>query len=219
MSSRSFPSRSRRRPMLLAVGVAAATLGAMAGAWTVSVVGQRQMVVVMARAVAVGSVIQAADLAVTPISADTSIPHLTLRDRDRLVGKIATSDLVAGSVVAPGQIADTVGKPGPGEAIAVIVLPATRIPAVGLRAGDPVLLVLNPTDQIPRDPMAGDQAAADNGVSSTVGYPGTVVRVGSADATSMVGVDVLLPEAQTPAIAARAAEGKVSIALRSRMGR
>lgn len=214
--------------MLLAVGVGLAALGAMAGAWTVSVVGQRQMVVVMARAVPVGSVIQAADLAVAPVSVDPSVPRLPARERAGLVGKIATSDLVAGAVLAPGQIADSAGRPGPGQAITVIVLPSTRLPAIGLRAGDPVLLVLPPADQTPGEQAASETsgqtagelaAQAGGGAASSRGLPGTVVRVGAADAASMVAVDVLVPEGQAPMVAARAAEGKVSLALRSRAGR
>jgi hypothetical protein len=199
-----FPVRARRRPMVLAAGVALAGLGAMAGAWLVTSVAERHPVLVVVREVPVGGIVQDADLGVAAVSVDAPVAWIPADRRREVVGKVATSTLTRGAVLVPGQVADTVGTPGTGDALAVIVLPASHLPAIGLRAGDPVLVVATDTTK--------DSPSAD----VPVRFPGRVVRVGSVDSASMVPIDVLVPDADVATIAAYAADGKVAIALRAR---
>jgi hypothetical protein len=80
-----------------------------------------------------------------------------------------------------------------------VALPASRIPAIGLRPGDAILLVSTPAAQ---DDVPDGQPAS---------IAARVVRVGPADVNGLVPVDVLVTSTDGPALAARAATGRVAV--------
>src|SRR3954451_7182400 len=67
------PGRARRRPALLAAAVALVAAGAVAGVAVVNSAGHREAVLVMARPVAVGSVVGDGDVAVAQVYVDPSV--------------------------------------------------------------------------------------------------------------------------------------------------
>lgn len=198
-----LPGRARRRPALMAAGATLAALGGLAGMWLVNTAGHREPVLVVARPVAVGSVIQDADLAVAQVYVDASVARVPAAARAGLVGKVATSNLTVGALLAPGQVSDSTGVPAPGQVLAVVTVPANRIPAVGLRTGDVIRVVSTPVEQA--DPRAS--------VSPPSSIPATVVRVSGPDASSVVSVDVLVADADGDPLAALAATGRIAIVL------
>lgn len=191
--------RGRQRPVLFAASVTVAVLAAIVGIWQLNAAWQRLPVLVMARAIPVGTVIQDADLAVAEVYVDAAVAHVTAAQRPQLVGKIATADLAAGALLAPGQIGD-VTPPSTGQALVVVAVPASRIPAIGLRPGDSILVVSTPAAQA--DVPAGQPASV----------PATIVRVGVPDAdSSLTPIDVVVAASDGPTVAARAATGRVAI--------
>lgn len=197
----------RRRPWLVAGGVLLAIVGALTALWLVNATAQRRPVLVMARTVAMGSVITDADLAVTGVSSDPGVATVAASGRHEVVGKVARTELVAGSLLAPASLA-TAAAPARGEVLVVLALPPSRVPATGLTPGTPVLVVSTPT------------AEADAG---SVGAPptivATVVRVGTPDLNGVTTVDVTVPAGDGPALAARAATGRIAVVVRPAGGK
>ena len=192
----------RRRPGLLAAGVVLAVLGALAALWMVNAAGQRVPVLVLARTVPVGAAVADADLAVTDLSAGPGIVAVEAGRRSEVVGQVARTELVAGSLLSPDQLAPA-GLLEAGQVLVVIALPPSRMPATGLAPGTPILVVSTP-------PTDADATAA----SAPASIAATVVRVGTPDLNGLTPVDVALPAGDGPALAARAATGRIAVVVR-----
>lgn len=206
------PGRARRRPALLAAGVALAAVGALAGVALVNSAGHREAVLVMARPVAVGSVVGDGDVAVAQVYVDPSVQRVPATDRASVAGRVATTDLTAGELLAPGQVADSAKVPRPGQVLTSVTVPASRVPAVGLQPGDVIRVVSTPADQ--GDPAAAAVSASGSPSGSGAGsIAATVVRVSGPDASSNVSIDVVVADVDGDGLAARAATGRIAIVL------
>src|SRR5665648_701078 len=184
--------KGRRRPALITAGVALAMLGALVAVWLVTSAGDRADVVMLARDVPYGASLTSADLALTAVAVDAA----------SLVGQVAAADLVAGSLLAPGQVTAS-APPGPGEVLVPLPVSTERLPASGLTAGDRLLVVDTPA------------AAADPPSDAPASFAVTVVRLGSPDLNSVSVIDVVVAEADGPGLAARAATGRFALVLQS----
>jgi len=190
--------RARRRPALLALGVALVALGALATVWLVGSQAQRTSVVVMARDVPYGAVVSEADLSTTDVSLDPGVSVLSATERDRVVGMTAATALSAGSLLSPAQLRAT-SPPSPGQVLVGVAVAATRMPAGGLSAGDRILIVDTPPADA--DPPSGVPAS----------IAALVVRVGPVDLNGVSVVDVTVATGDGPALAARSATGRIAI--------
>ncbi|WP_448060648.1 SAF domain-containing protein [Cellulomonas hominis] len=190
--------KGRRRPGLMVVGIALALVGALVSVWLVASAGQRTGVVVVARDVPYGATLSAQDLTITDVFLDPSIASIPSGDAASLVGQVAAVGLVAGSVLAPGQVM-AAGPPAPDEVIVPLALTPSRIPAGGLVAGDRLLVVDTPPEQA--DPPSAEPAT----------FEVTVARVGPPDLNGVVVVDVVATTGDGPDLAARAATGRFSL--------
>ena len=197
--------RGRRRPGLITAGVGLVMLGALVAVWLVTAAGNRTPVVAVAHDVPYGAVITAADLTRADVSVDSSVVTVPAGDAASLVGKVAATDLVAGSLLAPGQVT-TAGPPGPGEVLVPLAVAAKKIPAGGLTAGDRLLIVDTP----PAD------ADPPTGALHTIGV--TVARVGAPDLNGVVVIDVIAREGDGPGVAARAATGRFALVVQGHGG-
>ena len=193
------PVRGRRRPWLLGLGALLAALGALTVVWLVGAAGQRQEVLAVRADVAYGEVVTADDMTIARVSVDPGISVLPGADRDAVVGQVATTRLTPGMLLTAGMV-EPVGEPGPGRVLVPIAVPAERMPAGGLRAGDRILAV----DSEPAGPDAGVSVAA----SPTAA---TVVRVGPADINGVTVVDVTTTAAAGPRLAVSAANGHIAL--------
>src|SRR5690554_5033421 len=93
--------KGRRRPGLVTAGVALTMLGALAAVWLVASAGDRTQVVMLARDAPYGATLTSADLALTSVAVDPGVAIVVADDAASLVGQIAATDLVAGSLLAP----------------------------------------------------------------------------------------------------------------------
>lgn len=192
--------RGRRRPGLVALGVALTALGALAAVWLLTSVGERTPVLTLARDVPAGTVITQADLARTQVAVDPGVATVAAADAATVVGMVAAGDLVAGSVLAPGQLTAT-APPGEGEVLVALAVRATQLPAGGLAAGDRLLVVDTP--QQGSDPSSVPPAT----------LAATVVRLGPPDVNGVSVLDVTTSEGDGPAMAARSATGRFALVL------
>ena len=197
------PVRGRRRPWLLGLGALLAGLGSLTVVWLVGAAGQRQEVLAVRSDVAYGEALTADDITIARVSVDPGIAVLPGVDRDAVVGQVATTRLTPGMLLTEGMV-EPVGEPGPGRVLVPIAVPAERMPAGGLRAGDRILAV----DSEPAGPDAGASGAAEPTAA-------TVVRVGPADINGVTVVDVTTTAAAGPRLAVAAANGHVALIVES----
>ncbi len=191
--------RLRRRPLLVVIAAALVAAGALLGVllW---LGGAGAEVVVVRAGVDRGAVITAQDLGTARVSVDPSLRTVPAAQLQSLVGKRASSDLVAGALLTPDQVADAV-IPAAGQSVVGVPVAAGLMPATPLRAGDVVRLV--------QTPGQGGEVTG-----TPVAIAATVVAVTPGDTQTVV--DVVVESGQAADLAARAATGKVAVVLDSR---
>ncbi len=186
------PVRGRRRPWLLGLGALLASIGALTVVWLVGAAGQRQEVLAVRSDVAYGQELRAEDLTIARVSVDPGVAVLPASSRDEVLGQVATTALSAGMLLTSGTV-EPAGEPGPGRVLVPIAVPAERMPAGGLRAGDRILAV----DAESENPSAATSA--------------TVVRVGPMDVNGVSVVDVTTTASAGPSLAVASANGHVAL--------
>ena len=150
-------TRSGRRRSWSAVTLSALLVvasGLAVAAWGLHA-GQKESVVTVRGDLVEGHVIERSDLASASVAGvGDSIP---LAQIDTVVGKTTTVDLVAGQILTGAAITSST-MPAPGQAMVGLSLDPTRVPVLGLAAGDRVDVIAVPG---PQD--AGVSVATDGG--------------------------------------------------------
>jgi hypothetical protein len=172
----------------------------LAAVWLVNSAGQRTPVITVVREVPYGSVVTEADLGTTNVSVDATVQTIPASEASTIVGSVAATNLVAGSLLGPAQLTTT-APPGTDQVLVAVAIPATRMPAGGLQAGDHVLVVDTPNPD----------AAPSGEPPGTI--PATVVRLGPVDVNGITVVDVTVATGDGPALAARSATGRIALVL------
>lgn len=186
--------RRRRRSRLLLLGVLLAVLGAVAGVVVVGQVSRRVEVIAVARTVGFGNVVTAADLRSVSLPTDTSLATIPWeRAADEVIGRFAATDLLPGQVVTPGAVTDE-RQPDPGWAVVGVAVEAGRAPATPLAPRDQVLVV-------------------DSGELSRRGTDAVVLRADPPVGGAPGAVDLLVADADAPAVARTAAAGRAVLVL------
>ena len=165
--------------------------------------GSRQPVLVVARAVPAGSVIDDSDLAVVRISTDAALRPVAASQRTSIVGRTAAVPLAAGTLLSASELGPPVGLRA-GEAAVGVALKAGQYPP-GLAQGATVRVV---DVGAPSSTGAGTTSA---GVTVVNSATVTSVSLPGADtaATTVVGLEV--PEVQADLVAALAAAGRIAL--------
>jgi hypothetical protein len=197
------PPRIRRRPGLLAIGVALIALASLAAAYLTQVVGSTVPVVAIAQNMRAGEVLDRTDLRIANINADPALHPIGASQLNALIGKRAAVDLSAGSLLTDAAVTDRV-LPGAGRSLVGIALTAAQLPAEPLRAGDRVRIVDTPGAQ------GGPPSATPATIAAEV-----VSTVGPND-TGMTIVNVTVDAGRAADLAARVATGRVALVLDSR---
>ena len=81
------PTRNRRRPMLIALGVVVTALGVLASVYLVNNAGDTRQVLAMRTAVSRGQTIDAGDLTIAQISLDPAIKTVPAADRGNIIAR------------------------------------------------------------------------------------------------------------------------------------
>ncbi|MFF3982308.1 SAF domain-containing protein [Streptomyces sp. NPDC001828] len=204
----------RRRPGVLALAAALIAAGAVGNYWYWTQNGQRTPVLVVARDVAAGTVIQDADLAEASVALDPALKAIGTGQRTQVVGKRAAVALLPGALLAPGQITSR-----------TLVHQDEQLVGLNLKPGQLPDSPLKPEDQV-QVVFTGDStvtASGKNGRPGQDGGPVTVdariVRVGAKqDSTGQQVIDVAVKSADGPRLAAQAAAGNVALAVKAASG-
>ena len=112
--------KGRRRPLMLALGLALVAVGALTSVWLVSSASQRVAVLVLARDVPYGSPITAADLTTTDVSVDPNVATIPASELDTVVGSVAATSLSAGSLLSRPQFTAAAPLDSPAAAVAMV---------------------------------------------------------------------------------------------------
>ena len=193
----------RRRPGLLAAGVALVALGALAAAYLTQVVGNTVPVVAVVQTVPAGEVIDRTDLAVANVAADPALAPVAASRLETFVGLRAAVDLSAGSLLTDQAVTDEV-VPAAGRSLVGVALTSAQLPAAVLQPGDRVRVVDTPTAQ-------GEPPS-----TTPTTIPGEVASVVGPDDTGLTVVNLLVTDDRAADLAARVATGRVALVLDSR---
>ncbi|WP_330334777.1 SAF domain-containing protein [Streptomyces sp. NBC_00536] len=204
----------RRRPGLIALSIALMAAGGLSGALLFTVSGQRSSVLVVARDIPVGNAITDADLAPASLALDPAVKVVPTAKKSAMVGQRAAVTLKAGALLSPGQVTSA-SLVKAGEQLVGVALKPSQLPASRLSPGQKVLIVSTPD---PAQASAGAAKQADPAAAPQT-LAATVVAVGvAAPATGVVVVDVAVPSASGPTLAARVATGAVALIVAAQDG-
>lgn len=197
------PARSprgvvRRRWGRIGAGAAAAVLGAWLFAALYLSAGNRTEVLVMAHDVDRLERLERSDLRVVRLSEDSDVASVDAGRIEEFMGRAAGVDLVAGSLLAPGQVLPA-GREllGAGEAVVGLLVGPGDSPVGSLRRGAPVLVVVRPAAGSQGDPVEVEGWVFD--------ASGEVLN------TRERPVEVAVPRARAGLISAAAADRRVSV--------
>jgi len=172
------------------------------GAWLFAALylsaGNRTEVLVVARDVERLEVIERSDLRVVRLSEDSDVASVDASRVEEFVGRVAGVDLVAGSLLAPGQVLPA-GREllGAGEAVVGLLVGPGDSPVGSMRRGAPVLVVVRPAPG-----SQGDAVEVEGWVFDA---SGEVLN------TRERPVEVVVPRSRAALVSAAAADRRVSV--------
>lgn len=197
------PGRRARLPELV-VGAALMVGFALAAVlWHMSTT-EKDPALALAAPVARGEVVEAADLRVVYVASDDPIARLGKADADEIIGRVALSDLPAGTLLTRGSVAPQLSV-GPGEALVGLALDPGQVPSTRLLPGDLVNVVAGPTE--------GAASPVDGRATAVVASRATVYAVEDLRTEGRRFVSVKLPESDANRVAAVAERGPVRLVL------
>ncbi|MFI5808582.1 SAF domain-containing protein [Streptomyces sp. NPDC051561] len=165
--------------------------------------GERQPVLTVVRPVAAGAVIEATDVGVVRLGVDDATQVVRAGERGAVVGRRAVVPLVAGQLLASGQVGDAAEFPGAGQALVVIGAEPGMLPA-GLAAGQRVAVVPGAA------PGAGE-ATSEEAAKVPDPVLGVVHAVSRPETSSGKGAVTVLVDAGAVRRAAQMAEPRVAV--------
>lgn len=195
--------KAQRRPRLLALSVALMAAGALGGGYLITGLSNTQQVLALRETISRGEKITAESLVIANVGSDPALHPVLASDADSVLDQYAATDLPVGSLLTTDAVSRA-PVPAPGSSIVGVALKAEQMPSHPLTPGDQVRLVTIPGEQA-AEPTTGEPTTVSAVIQSTT----TVM-----DTTTVV-VNVTVPRAQAPALAARAAAGRVALVLDS----
>lgn len=199
------PPKLRRRPAFIAGGVAAICVGALLAVWVWTSTTHTVEVLAARSTIHQGSLITAEDLTRVRISGDPAVKPLPASAYESLIGQRAALDVAAGSLLT-SESTSTDALPPQGKSVVGISLTAAQVPALPLRGGDLVRIVVTPG----QDGTVPDRAPEFSSAE--------VVDTRLDEVSGNTVVDVLVPYAEASVLAVRAAIGNVVLVLDSSQG-
>jgi hypothetical protein len=198
------PTRARRRPALIALGLALVALSVLGSVYLATSLGQTYQVLAVTSDIARGAPITPGDLGVAelPEGSGSSLLKPVLADQldEMTTDKVATADLKAGQLLTADSVATELQPPA-GQSIVGIALAPNQMPTQDLKAGDRVRVV--------ETPATGGEPP----VQAPFAIAATVVSTQQITIGEQTVVDVQVTSSNAAALAARAATGRVAIVI------
>lgn len=201
------PPKLRRRPIMVAAGIAAVSLGALLSVWAYTSSSDTQSVIAVRETINRGELIEEKDLMAVNVSLDPALRPVAAADASsQVIGKRAALDLAAGGVVTSEQVTDTLLPPADQSIVGVSLSPA-MLPANQVKMGDVIRVV-----EVP-GPQAASSAEEDSGPVRTV--DGTVVGIHTDAAGGNTVVNILVPAQDAPEVATWSAGARAALVVDS----
>ncbi len=194
------PVRTRRRPLLVGLGIALTALGGLGAVWLASTGTGTVTVVGVAKEVRAGDVIQKDDLVGVQVAPDSPLHTLSVDQYADVVGKRSLVRLLPGSLLNPDAVADKL-VPGAGQALVGLSLGPAQRPALQFDAGDVVQILYSPGNQ---------EAAASSPPPPVLG---TVVSTQDDPDANRLIVNVTVDASSAPRVATWGSAGRATIVL------
>ena len=197
------PTRARRRPALVALGLALVALSVLASVYLVSMLGQTYPVLAVTADIPRGTQIEPSDLAPVDLPLGTTLLEPVPADQlEQMTTMIAAVDLRPGQLLTLNSLVEEI-EPAAGQSVVGIALAPNQMPGTrALVAGDSVRIVETPaTGGEPPTTAPFSIAAVVIGTEPSPIGDGSVV------------VDVEVTSANAAPLAARAATGRVAIVI------
>jgi len=202
------PPGHRARMPELVVGVALMVGFALAAVlWHMSSTS-KEGALALAGPVSRGHVIEAPDLRVVYLASDDQIAHLRRSDAATVIGRVALTDLPAGTLLTAGSVAPRVTI-GANEGVVGLALEPGQVPATALLPGDLVNVIAGPTEGAGASPTPSGQ-------TPVLATRAAVYAVGDLGTQGRRFVSIKLPEADANRVAAAAERGPVRLVLVSK---
>jgi hypothetical protein len=205
------PRLAVRNRARVAGGAVVVGLAALVAVTLFTRVGDRRPVLAVIRPVAAGQTVVAADLKVVRVSTDPGVRTVAAAELSRVVGRVAGVALLPGGLLTPGQLASGPTLP-PGSMVVGALLKPGQFP-VGLRAGDPVRLVLlAASGTAAGSPANADPAQAGGGNKASAPIQATVAAVEKLpDSAGTTAVSLAVVPEMAAVVAAAGADGHLSV--------
>ena len=204
------PPARQTRPMLGVVAVLMVLVCGATGALLYLRAGSRTEVVAVARIIPPGHRITEDDLRGVRVSAGTGLAMIPASQAGQVVGKVATTTLLPGTLLSPQALAPTV-TPSAGEAIVGLDLSGAQLPlpADQLSPGAQVQLVRTP----PREGSEPVPGPDEQDSAAILVDRASVYGVELAPSGDSVHVAVVVERAVAPVVLRLAAAGQVGVAV------
>ena len=194
---------------MMALAVTMAGAGVLISAAVYQRADHQVAAVMVAAAVPAGGVINAADLGTTSVTVGGGIQLIPASQLHQVSGEIAAVALRPSTLLAPADLT-TAQPPGPGQVLVPAAAKPSMLPASGLSSGDQVLLLATPGDQGEPSSQAGSQ-------SLTAPVAAVIEAVDNVpDEYGFDVVDLLVPSASGPAVAAQVSTGQFALVITKR---
>ena len=207
----SLSSPTKRKPTWVLFGALLVVLSMVLGAWVFTATSERMSVVVAARDIEPGEVVDSGDLSVVEIGRSGALRAIESNQQELVVGRAARGPIPAGTVLNTDLFTESDQVIPSGMAVVGAALEPGAAPTAGLRPGDRVDIL--GVDRAGSSPVI--DAAAD-APTATVLASGTVWSIepaASSSASAKLWVAVLVPSESQGAVAQSAADGLLRLSL------
>ncbi|MFD6443667.1 SAF domain-containing protein [Promicromonospora sp. NPDC060204] len=197
------PTRARRRPALIALGLALVALSVLASLYVTTSQGATHQALAVNKEITRGTKVTAADITVVDLpNGPTLLESIPAEQLEQVADvKFAAADLKKGQLLTPDSVVTDLAPPS-GQSIVGIALTPSQMPTSQLHAGDSVRVV--------ETPATGGEPP----VEAPFAIAATVIGVsGDAALGDQTVVDVQVASGNAAALAARAATGRVAIVI------
>lgn len=197
------PGRRTRLPELAVGGALMVGFALAAVLWHMSST-EKTAALALAKAVERGQLVEAADLRVVYVSSDDPIAYIPKHESAAVVGRVALSDLPAGTLVTRGNVASRVTV-GADDGVVGLALEPGQVPAE-LVPGDLVNVIAGPS-------QAGPEVGPGGQESAVVASAAEVYAVEELRSQGRRIISLKLPEADANRVAAAAERGPLRLVL------
>ncbi len=198
------PTRARRRPALIALGLALVALSVLASVYLVTSLGETYQALAIKGTIARGAEITPTNIVTVELpTGPSALDPVSADDFDKVVGTgmVATADLKDGQLLTTDSFTEEL-QPAAGRSIVGIALAPNQMPgSEALEAGDAVRVI--------ETPAAGGEPPTE----APLAIAATVMGSKPSPLGDQEIIDVEVPSSNAAALAARAATGRVALVI------